>query len=103
MLVKGDSEKLDILPLLLIQFVENAFKHGMKEKSDKNWMKVNIDIRQGQLLFQVDNSFYGIAAEEGIGINSVRRILDLQYEGKYELTMQRSNNRFSVTLKLNLT
>ena len=47
-----------ILPLLLIQFVENAFKHGMKEKSDRNWMKVNLDIKKDVVLFEVDNSFY---------------------------------------------
>jgi Histidine kinase/GHKL domain len=91
-----------ILPLLLIQFVENAFKHGMKEKSEKNWMKVNLHIEKEELLFRVNNSYYESAATKGIGINSVKHILNLQYEGKYDMQMEHANNRFSVTLKLNL-
>ncbi|MGH2553491.1 MAG: sensor histidine kinase, partial [Chitinophagaceae bacterium] len=42
MKVKGDANGQTILPLVLIQFVENAFKHGMKEKSEINWMKVEM-------------------------------------------------------------
>ena len=100
--VEGNAEKQEIVPLLLIQFVENAFKHGMKEKSDNNWMKVKVKINKEKLLFMVDNSYYGADASAGIGINSVKRILDLQYEGKYDMTMLHENNRFCVTLKLNL-
>ena len=101
--VDGDANGQTILPLLLIQFVENAFKHGMKEKSDQNWMKVNMIIRKDELLFKVDNSFYENNASEGIGINSVKHILNLQYEGKYDMKMLHEDNRFSVTLKLNLS
>ncbi len=92
-----------ILPLLLIQFVENAFKHGMKEKSTKNWMKVDLDINGQEIVFKVENSFYEAAVTSGIGISSVRHILDLQYAGKYELEMEHVDNRFSVILKLNLS
>jgi hypothetical protein len=101
--VEGDANGQAILPLLLIQFVENAFKHGMKEKSEKNWMKVDLHIRGKELLFRVDNSYYTASSAGGIGINSVRHILDLQYEGKHDINMLHEGNRFSVTLKLNLT
>lgn len=99
----GQEDGLKILPLLLIQFVENAFKHGMKEKSEKNWMKVDILIYKEEILFRVDNSYYAASAYGGIGINSVRHILDLEYEGKHTLEILDEDNRFSVTLKLNLT
>lgn len=100
--VKGEARRTSILPLLLIQFVENAFKHGMKEKSDRNWMKVRLQVTGDELLFEVDNSYYEAMRSQGIGINSVRHILDLQYEGKHEMTMLHEDNRFLVTLKLNL-
>lgn len=100
--VTGDAGTSTILPLLLIQFVENAFKHGMKEKSDSNWMKVNLDIQNETLLFHVENSNYETIPSNGIGINSVKRILNLQYEGKHHLEMNSEHNRFSVTLKLNV-
>ena len=103
MKVAGDVKGQTILPLLLVQFVENAFKHGMKEKSDQDWMKVNMVIRGSELLFSVDNSYYETAVSEGIGINSVKHILNLQYEGKYDMHMLHKDNRFSVTLKLNLS
>jgi sensor histidine kinase YesM len=100
---EGNVNGQTIIPLLLIQFVENAFKHGMKEKSDQNWMKVNIAIQKNELLFRVDNSYYATYAAEGIGINSAKHILNLQYEGKYDIQLLHRDNRFLVTLKLNLS
>jgi two-component system, LytTR family, sensor histidine kinase AlgZ len=102
MQVEGHANGQSILPLMLIQFVENAFKHGMKEKSEENWMKVNMKIDKETLLFSVDNSYYEKESARGIGIASVQNRLDLQYEGKYDMRMKHEGNRFSVTLKLNL-
>jgi two-component system, LytTR family, sensor kinase len=102
MKVDGDPGSNTILPLLLIQFVENAFKHGMKEKSDQSWMKVNMIIRNDQLYFTVNNSNFEATISEGIGINSVKHILNLQYEGKYDMKMLQEENQYSVTLKLNM-
>lgn len=101
--VKGEPGQATILPLLLIQFVENAFKHGMKEKSDRNWMKVRLEVDRNQLLFEVNNSYYETSTSDGIGINSVKHILNLQYDGKHEMTMLHRDNRFLVTLKLDLS
>jgi sensor histidine kinase YesM len=101
--VEGRANGQTILPLLLIQFVENAFKHGMKEKSDRSWMKVSLDIEDHEVLFRVDNSLYEKVPSPGIGISSVKHILDLQYKGKYDIQMEHGENRFSVTLKLNLS
>lgn len=100
---QGNVNGQTIIPLLLIQFVENAFKHGMKEKSNQSWMKVRMDIADKELLFEVENSYYDTAPSHGIGINSVRHILNLQYEGRHDIQMQHKDNSFSVTLKLNLS
>jgi hypothetical protein len=66
-------------------------------------MKVNMDIDGNELLFKVENSYYDAAPSHGIGINSVRHILNLQYEGRHDIQMLHGNNSFSVTLKLNLS
>lgn len=100
--VKGNTNGQTILPLLLIQFVENAFKHGMKEKSDRSWMKAEVLIDGNELTFRVGNSYYEMSPAQGIGITSVKHILNLQYEGKYDLQIEHTDNRFSVTLKMNL-
>jgi len=101
--VNGQANGQSILPLLLIQFVENAFKHGMKEKSEQNWMRVHMDIQGEQLSFSVDNSYYASGFAEGIGIASVQHRLNLLYEGKYDIRMLHEGNRFTVNLKLNLS
>ncbi|MBL7710565.1 MAG: sensor histidine kinase [Chitinophagaceae bacterium] len=100
--VQGDAGDQQIIPLLLIQFVENAFKHGMKEKSKNDWMKVSTAIVDNELAFRVSNSNYSSLPTGGIGISSVKNILELQYQGKYELQMQQEDHCFSVTLKLSL-
>jgi two-component system LytT family sensor kinase len=102
MKVIGQVSTQTILPLLLIQFVENAFKHGMKEKSDRSWMRVNIHVEGNELIFNVTNSYYDVVPSQGIGINSVKHILNLQYEGRHEIQMLHEKNNFSVILKLNL-
>jgi LytS/YehU family sensor histidine kinase len=103
MQVKGNADGHTILPLLLIQFVENAFKHGMKEKSDQNWMHVNITIENNQLHFLANNSCHTPAFKEGVGFSSVKHRLKLQYEGNYEMTIKNENEEFAVFLKLNLS
>lgn len=100
--VQGKVNGQRILPMMLIQFVENAFKHGMKEKSDNNWMKVNMQVQDKELLFTVENSLYDAAESGGIGIASVKNILNLQYSGKHYMHIQHEQNRYSVNLKLNL-
>ncbi|MEO8405709.1 MAG: sensor histidine kinase [Chitinophagaceae bacterium] len=101
--VEGTVNGHTILPLMLVQFVENAFKHGMKEKSEQNWMKVKMRIDHDEILFSVDNSYYETRPAEGIGLSSVRDCLNLQYDGKYDMQMNTAANRFSVLLKLNLS
>mgnify|MGYP006380828297 CR=1 FL=1 len=65
-------------------------------------MKVNINVKENDLLFSVENSFYGHLPSQGIGISSVKHILNLQYEGRHDIQMKHEGNSFSVTLKLNL-
>jgi len=98
----GQVNEQTIVPLLLIQFVENAFKHGMKEKSERSWMKVKVNTNGNELLFNVENSYYDTVSSQGIGIKSVNAILGIQYEGKYEIKLRHEASQFSVTLKLNL-
>ena len=102
MKVEGKVSGQTIIPLMLIQFVENAFKHGMKEKSDRSWMRVGMAVSDNELLFKVENSYYGHLPSQGIGINSVKNILSLQYENRHDIQMKHEDNSFAVTLKLNL-
>lgn len=100
---EGDTGELTIVPMLLIQFVENAFKHGMKEKTADNWIKVNVATGNNELLFSAINSSGAILSSNGIGISSVKNILSMQYEGRHELHIEEYPGYFSVILKLKLS
>ena len=101
--IQGNANGYNILPMLLIQFVENAFKHGMKEKSHMNWMKVELQTRNETLFFAVNNSCLSHNFTEGVGLSSVKHRLNLQYDGKHNIQILNTAGTFSVSLQLNLS
>lgn len=98
---KGD---LPIEPMLLIPFVENAFKHGMGIITDPLIM-IKLSLDEHAMNFSVKNKFNTIITEtkdpsSGIGIQNVRRRLDLLYKDLYELKINEAGQWFIVELKL---
>lgn len=100
-----DDMKQPLPPLLLIPLVENAFKHGVSETSDKPFVDINISINKQQLVFLVKNSTENSLGEkkikENIGLSNLRRQLELLYK-EYNLTVQQNEAIFTATLKINL-
>jgi sensor histidine kinase YesM len=93
-----------IEPMLLIPFVENAFKHGVNY-SQRSWIEITLVVQNNDLLFSVSNSLHKNTVAEkdsGIGLNNVKRRLELLYPGKYSLSVQKTEQEFKVNLKLNL-
>jgi len=95
-----------IEPMLLIPFVENAFKHGVSLIDDAH---ITIELFTGEhfLNFNVSNKYNAFNKEDkdsssGIGIANVSRRINLLYENKYELTINNKNNLFEVNLILKL-
>jgi two-component system, LytTR family, sensor kinase len=101
--VKGFS----IEPLLLIPFVENAFKHVSHHNDVTNYIKVDLSRENGRFTFQVQNSKEGVAVSReghgGIGLPNVKRRLELLYPNKHELAISSNNTTFAVTLNLELS
>jgi LytS/YehU family sensor histidine kinase len=96
----GDTSGQLISPLLLLPFIENAFKHGIRDSS--GWITINLKVDDNFLYLKVENS-YTIpvkAKEPGLGLANVKRRLELAYPGKYELNIRQSENIYSVDLKL---
>jgi two-component system, LytTR family, sensor kinase len=96
----------NIEPMLLIPFVENAFKHGT-DYADQPIIDINLAVRDGKLVFLVKNNYEeGTAASKdetsGIGLNNVRSRLTLLYPDRHELSIQTDNNLFNVNLTLQL-
>ena len=94
-----------IEPMLLIPFIENAFKHGIWLVPEP-FISVNVEIVEQKLFFMVRNNYNpenrAKDAISGIGLTNVRNRLELLYPGKYRLDITDADNVFSAQLKLKL-
>jgi two-component system LytT family sensor kinase len=109
MLLKGGNTEgalFLIEPMLLIPFVENAFKHGVGMIREPI-IKIDILIENNQLIFNVLNKFNAETEEEkdfdsGIGLKNVRRRLELVYGQEHTLKAEAEKDVFVVNLRINL-
>jgi sensor histidine kinase YesM len=104
--INGDYEDKLIAPLLMIPFVENCFKHGVSIMRGKQWIQLNIRVEGDELYFTLSNSKpsqdHGVTHKKGIGLNNVRKRLELLYTGKYSLAIESTDNSYTVCLQLSL-
>ena len=99
--VVGNIQFLMILPLVLITFVENCFKHG--ELADAaNPLTIRLEVVQNQLTFYTHNKKRHGPKEKstGIGLANTRRRLELLYQGRYELTLADDPDDYTCTLTI---
>jgi hypothetical protein len=98
--IRADHE---IEPLLLLPFVENACKHSFDEGSADGYIQVVICQTEEELLLQVVNSKPGGrdgSGQRGIGLENVRKRLELLYPGRHLLDLQETGCRYQVNLTL---
>lgn len=105
----GHAGNLSIAPFVLIPFIENAFKHVSQRKDQLNWIRMSLRFDRQQLHLDIANSIsahYGASTElirhRGIGLQNVKRRLDLVYPGKHVLEIHQDDDQFQVTLRLDL-
>jgi len=103
--VEGDIRDNFISPLLMLPFLENAFKHGASEQIEKPWLGVDISVENNILKFKIANSKneYISHSNNGIGINNVKKRLEFLYPGKYELKINDEGDFFAVSLMVKLS
>jgi sensor histidine kinase YesM len=100
-----DESTRKIAPLLLLPFVENAFKHGASESRFDCFIRIRVQLQNGLLNFDIENTKETPTEEEvrdNIGLRNVRRQLELMYK-EYDLQVKNEPNIFSVSLFINLT
>lgn len=87
--VKGDLEHAKIASLVLIAFVENAFKHGVTDDAS-NPIKIRLTVNEAMISFSVTNKINKNYKDEagGIGLSNVKRRLELIYPTRHELLVQ---------------
>ncbi len=103
MSVEGDPQNNYIMPLILISFVENAFKHGIATDVH-NPINISIRISEGKLYFSIHNlkNNHNKDGTVGIGLANVKRRLELFYKNQYRLEIENGSSLFSCDLYLDL-
>ena len=97
-----------IEPLLLIPFVENSFKHLSHFSNGKsNEIRIDLSKQNGEMRFSVRNTTEGkqvheLSTDGGIGLNNVKRRLELLYPQKHDLRISEDNGWFDVHLKIKI-
>jgi len=100
--LNGNVENIQIAPLLLIPFIENAFKYGVSSNTD-SLIKIQIDVEEKKLMLYVENSI--IAREEetegtSLGIKNISKRLELLYPDNHKLTIDNDGNIYHVNLQI---
>lgn len=102
--VHGNTKNKFIEPLLLISFVENAFKYGTDYKGATH-VKIKIFISENDLDFWIENTIENYEKDpdnSGIGLINIQSRLDLLYPNAHELTINQDNHFYRVHLSLKL-
>ena len=106
--VSGNILSIKIAPMLLIVFVENAFKHLGVLNDKKSFVSVKIIEDNDELFFRCENSIDVSETENhqlekgksGIGLANVKKRLALLYPDKHQLKIEKTNTLYSINLKL---
>ncbi|WP_126243694.1 sensor histidine kinase [Chitinophaga rhizosphaerae] len=101
MRVSGDPAAFGIAPLLLVPFVENAFKHGVANRPEQP-VEISVDCSGEGFGFTVRNFKTRKRKDQsgGIGLVNVRKRLELVYPGQYELTIRETEQEYSSHLQI---
>ena len=97
------KEHVQVAPLLFISLVENAFKHGVNARYP-SFVRVSLHYEGGELHFRAENSLFGKQGSDhigsGIGLDNMKRRLELLYPGRYTYSQKADSNVYSVEVTL---
>ncbi len=101
--VSGSPAGLSIAPLILITFVENAFKYGVNAEEEMR-IEIMVEIKNDVLHLRVYNKKVKVqaSAQSGLGIENARNRLELMYPQAYQLAIEETPRDFTVLLTLKL-
>jgi two-component system LytT family sensor kinase len=102
--VQGNTKGTYIEPLLLLPFIENAFKHGLEQETAGGFVSIVLCLDENGFTLEVVNSTPAQQrpASGGIGLQNVIKRLNILYPGRHQLSMNDENNRHQVSLTLQI-
>jgi len=101
-----DDYETKIAPLMLMSFIENAFKHGVSGDINNPRIKISLTVSEGLLDFYIFNTKSEHKQKDeksykkGIGVSNVKRQLDIIYQDSYDLVIDEKENSYKVKLRL---
>lgn len=103
----SNTNSLKIAPLIILPFIENAFKHGVSNYPGIAFVNTKMDLLENTLIFKIENSKNHVRKIEngfskGIGLQNVRKRLEFLYPEKYILKIDEKDETYSVNLTLQL-
>lgn len=104
---EGDPSSLEIAPMLLLAFFENAFKHGVSKSIQNPFVRIDLHITGQQFELRILNSRNPLTSQnedytKGIGLRNVRKRLELIYPDIHQLEIKPEANTFEIKLQLKL-
>jgi two-component system, LytTR family, sensor kinase len=106
--ITGDVKGKNVAPLIFLPFVENSFKHGLKGGTQNSFVRIKIETTTQILHFNIKNSkgknieFAG-SKYKGIGIENVKKRLDMIYPGRHSLVISDDEEKFEVNLQIQMS
>lgn len=104
---KNIQANYQIAPLILIVFIENAFKHSQASQSEDIFIEINIELSDnGELHFACKNNYQSITNTQslanGIGLENVQKRLQLLYPNTHILKIKQTDSAYEVDLRMKL-
>lgn len=97
-----ENENMEIPPLLLLIFIENAFKHASKSPDGKNYIHIHLSQTDNSLQLKIENSKTEQIKREnsGLGLENVRKRLDILFPRNYSLVCHSTDTTYSTQLNI---
>lgn len=103
------ATSMEVAPMILIIFVENAFKHAKNSLAQQIQIGISLKISDHYIFFSVDNTYHRqeqhdplLTGEPGIGLSNTVKRLDLLYGSDYELVQSAENDIYTIKLKVKI-
>ncbi|MEM9888964.1 MAG: sensor histidine kinase [Bacteroidota bacterium] len=96
-----ENAQAKIQPLLFINLIENAFKHGIEPAEQDCFLHIHLKHNGKQLIFSCSNSFEeNVRSEEGTGLNNLGRRLELLFPNRHSLETKVEQQTYTATIKI---
>lgn len=96
-----------IAPMILINFIENCFKHSDLESNPQGWIKISMEVENNEFNFRTENTVREEIEEtsmehKGIGLTNSLKLLEANYPEKHKVEITKENNVYKLDLKMTL-